>query len=43
MEEIHDEDEKSDDIINVDDILINKEIELGIHYIYNEQIVDSLV
>jgi hypothetical protein len=43
MEDICDEDDKSDDIINVDDFLIDRDIELGIHYIYNEQIVDSLV
>ncbi len=39
MEDNRDEDEKSDDIINVDDILMNRDIELGINYIYNDSLV----
>jgi hypothetical protein len=39
MEDIRDEDEKSDDIINVDDLLMNRDIELGFHYIYNDSLV----
>jgi hypothetical protein len=39
MEDNRDEDEKSDDIINVDDLLMNRDIELGINYIYNDSLV----